>query len=372
LENVTTEPLALRRIVESGALEGDPFVLIDIGCALGIDAAWRAFGPYLVARGFDPQVDECARLNAAEANPSIRYHAAFVGLPDDHPFHTSRPAPDERTRGYFEPFSRTSAFRAAERNVTVEHEAAEAVRTTDHWRDQGLSTEKIALSDYAAREGLRGVDFVKIDTDGADLEAAVSCEGAIRPAGILGFLIESAFTGSHHEGENTFHCIDRYMKAQGFLLFGITVNRHSRAALPGRFVYRAPYQTRGGQPIWGDMLYLRDAGSPRYEAVWGSALSATKLLKLVYLFELFELSDCAVEVVLRHRGELATIIDPDPLLDLLTPMLGTKQLSYAEYNAAFDEDIELFFPDDETQAAVPGPRRLTPTFERVFARRRAR
>ena len=376
MENVSTQPLALQHVVASGALETDPFVLIDVGCALGIDPAWRLFDPHLCAHGFDPQVEECARLSAAETNDNIRYHAAFVGLPADHPFHTRRRVENEGAREYFEPLARTSAYRAADRNLRVAHEAPAAVEATAHWDKQELAVEKITVSEFLLREGVRSVDFVKIDTDGSDLEAAMSCEAAIRPANILGFLIESPFTGSHHPGQNTFHNIDRYMKEQGFLLFGITVNRYSRAVLPRTFVYTAPYQTQLGQPIWGDMLYLRDAGSPSYEAVWTSRLAVTKLLKLVCLFELFELPDCAAEVVLRHRAELSRTIDPDVLLDLLTPPLRGERLSYLEYDAAFDDDIELFYPDNRPppapvkQAAQARWRRLTNTLlQRATPRR---
>ncbi len=355
MENVCTQPLALRHIVSSGALESDPFVLIDVGCALGIDPAWRLFDPSLLARGLDPQIDECARLNAAESNPNIKYHPAFIGFDADHPLHTQHAVPDGAAHAYFNSFTRTSAYRAVARSLAVEHDAPEAVVATDHWAEQNLAAERLALSEFLAREGIHSVDFVKIDTDGSDLEAAMSCEAAVRPLGILGFLIESPFVGTHEPGDNTFHNIDRYMKEQGFVLFGMTVNTYSRAVLPRTFVYKAPYQTRGGQPIWGDMLYLRDAASTQYEAVWGPGLTVAKLLKLVCLFELFDLPDCAAEVLLVHRSPLAAAVNPDELLDLLTPPLRSKQVSYAEYDAAFDDDIELFYPGDEPPPAEARP-----------------
>jgi Methyltransferase FkbM domain len=331
-----------------------PFVLVDVGCALGIDPAWRMFGADLVAHGLDPQVVECARLNAAETHPNIRYHALFVGLPDDHPFRAHRHAHDESRRAYFLPLERTSALRATGRQPSAEHEAAEAVAATDNWPEQQLATEKTTVTEFLRREGISSVDFVKIDTDGSDLEAAISCEDAFRPTGILGLLIESPFWGTDAPDENTFHNIDRYMKQQGFLLFGMTVNRYSRAALPRPFVYRAPYQTHRGQPMWGDILYLRDAGSPHYEEIWGSSLSVTKLLKLVCLFDLFDLPDCAAEVVLNNRTRLEEAVDPDAMLDLLTPPLAGRELPYRTYTAAFDDDIGLFYPPSEAPAGKGG------------------
>jgi hypothetical protein len=44
-----------------GALNRHPFVLIDVGCAGGIDDDWRAVGPTLVARVIDVDVAACSR-----------------------------------------------------------------------------------------------------------------------------------------------------------------------------------------------------------------------------------------------------------------------------------------------------------------------
>ena len=71
---------------ERGVFDRHPFVLIDVGCAGGIAEPWRAFGPSLVAHGYDPDVDACEEAQARERFPHVRYHARFVGLPESHPF----------------------------------------------------------------------------------------------------------------------------------------------------------------------------------------------------------------------------------------------------------------------------------------------
>ena len=56
---------------------------------------------------------------------------------------------------------------------------------------------------------------------------------------------------------------------------------------------------------------------------------------------------------LRHivaSGALAddpfVLLDIGCALDLLTPPLRGEQVSYADYVAAFDDDVELFYPDE--------------------------
>jgi hypothetical protein len=67
-------------------------VLIDAGCTGGIAGPWRAFGPSLVADGYDPDVGTCEEAQANEPFPHVRYHTPFVGLPESHSFVQQRRA----------------------------------------------------------------------------------------------------------------------------------------------------------------------------------------------------------------------------------------------------------------------------------------
>ena len=58
MDNVNYSTKLLPVIVRSRALEQDPFILLDVGCGMGLDPAWRLFEPDLHAHGFDPQIAE--------------------------------------------------------------------------------------------------------------------------------------------------------------------------------------------------------------------------------------------------------------------------------------------------------------------------
>src|SRR5262249_43176384 len=90
-----------------GAFRHDPFVLIDVGCSGGIESIWRECGDNLVAHGFDPMIDECERLQAAERFRGVKYHARYVGLTPEHEF-VRRKGPNE-WQFHCNQFSRTSA-----------------------------------------------------------------------------------------------------------------------------------------------------------------------------------------------------------------------------------------------------------------------
>lgn len=347
MDNVNYSPRILPLITAHGLLSEEPFTLLDVGSAMGIDPIWRHFGDDLVAYGFEPQIAECNLLNSREKNKRVRYFPSFVGLPESHPFKVLERYYKPKRADYFDPFGRSSSIAAISRKKPGS-EAQTSLDATEKWQEQALSTDTIALSAFIRDQGIKHVDFIKIDTDGADFEALQSVAPSIRTCGVLGFMIETPFYGHPDETSNSLHNIDRFMKEQGFMLYNISVNRYSRAALPSKFSMNFPWQTVTGQAMWGDLIYLRDGAANDYTKVWDEPLSPVKLLKLACLYDIFQLADCAAELIVNNMDAVSTLIDPEHLLDTLTPPLNGKWLSYREYIAEFERSFESFFPDAET------------------------
>ena len=342
MDGVTYQSVMTPEVVGSGVLADDPFVLVDVGCGLGIESLWRVFEPSLRVEAFDPQLAEIERLREAETNPAVHYHAALVGLPDDHPYNVQR-AQDAGREAPLDLWPRLSTRDAIAAATSA---GPTDLEETNDWERRTLATEKVELAAALAGNEISNVDFVKTDTDGADLEILLSLEPAIDRLGVLGFLVETPFVGSELETSHTFHNVDRFMRRHGFMLHTLTVNRYSRSALPAPFVYRLLAQTTWGQAIWGDVVYLRDGGLSE------TRLAPTKLLKLACLAELFLAPDVAAEILLVHRASLAPLVPVDRLLDLLTPALDGEQVSYTEYVAAFKADPTSFYPAEPAETDV--------------------
>src|SRR5262245_27589779 len=117
----------LRFLVARRVFAREPFFLVDVGCAGGIDTLWRVFGDQLAGIGFDPQQSEIARLRAAESNPNIKYVAALVGLDEEHEFHRRRRQSQSQKGQPLYPYERSSAAALrgtaipAQSNVTNEN-----------------------------------------------------------------------------------------------------------------------------------------------------------------------------------------------------------------------------------------------------------
>ena len=323
------------RIVELGLWGESPFFLVDVGCSGGIERRWRSFGTRLQGVGFDPLVAEIERLNTLRADAGVVYEAACVTC---HNYEERLPLAERVDRVRCrdnQPFHRTSSFAALGRRATsytqeVFNAGAPVVMTERH----------LTLDDWAA-QNQRPVDFVKVDTDGHDIAVLLGAERLLSEGGVLGVKIEAQFHGAIHPFANLFHNIDGILRNHGFTLFDLNQRRYSRAALPDAFFANRPGRTRTGQLLWGDAIYLRDLAPADYERMFAFHVSSERVMKLACLFDLFDLPDCAAEL-LTSRSDFLDAGVREHLQDLL---VSGAPGSYRARLAAFDRDFTSFYPD---------------------------
>jgi Methyltransferase FkbM domain len=326
------------------------FMLLDVGCSGGIDTVWRRFGSRLRAIAIDPNLAEIDRLKRAETHSGIQYVAAFAGLPADHPFARRKAGRSDWGRS---PWDRLSAARSLRGMQDRQLSGAEKT-AANLWPDVELAdaSRPLVVPEYLLERGIENVDFLKIDIDGKDLDVLHSFDSTLDRLGVLGVGLEVNFHGSDADTDHTLHNTDRYMKAQGYELFNVTVRRYSLAALPGRYLLSVPAQTRFGRPLQGDALYIRDLGNPEHRGV-AERLRPAKLQNLIAVFAAFNLPDCAAEIALVYRKALAEVCDVDRVLDLLAAQAQgnvERPLTYREYMDAFDRGDPMFFPGAEASA----------------------
>jgi FkbM family methyltransferase len=302
---------------------------VDVGASGGIEGYWEIFGEHLRAYGFDGLIKEVERLNAAVRGRDRRYYPCLVGSKS---YQQPRGVPDTQ------PFERTSAARAMKiknRNYAETY--------FDRSGAGVCSAEMIELDQFFLRDHPEDIDFIKVDTDGSDYQVLCGAKELLSTQQVLGVAVESQFHGLVHDESNTFRNIDRLLTGLGFSLFDFEIYRYSRAVLPKPFVWAIPAQTVGGQVLFGDALYLRDAGKEGYENDWAVILPPDKIVKLACLFEVFGLEDCAVELLQKFRTQIASSLDVDRCLDILTPSVNGHKFSYQRYLEHFERNPELFY-----------------------------
>ncbi len=346
MEGLRSDSPACRFIADH--LGEDKFTLVDVGCSGGIDAIWRMFGTRLAAFGFDPNICECDRLNAAEMLPGVKYIPAFVGLPSDDPVVQRRGGRPYVQRN---PWNRLSVARTvALREMRNPSRSVEELTAENQWNRVSLAdpATPIILSDFFSINSISDIDMIKIDVDGPDFDILQSLSDNLQSCNVLALGLEVNFVGSADDTDHTFCNTDRFMRAHGFDLFYLTARPYSRAALPAPYQLSIPAQTQYGQPLQGDALYARDVCQPGV-VEFSRELRPAKLAKLATIFASMGLFDCAAEVFLTYRDRLRALLDIDTALDLLCSEAQNRRqplLSYRDYIAAFERDDPMFYPRD--------------------------
>ncbi len=310
----------------AGAVER--FTLVDVGCSGGIDPGWRVFGERLRAFAFDPDLDEVARLAAAETLAGVRYVAGFVGVRADGDYAAARGGREPWSRN---PWQRLAVQRSVER-LAADGAGREAANL---WREKRLADPgaPVLLHEFLPAHGVDDVDVLKIDVDSVDMGILDSVGAELAGWGVLGVGLEVNFFGSEEATDHTFHAMDRFLRGRGFDLFGLSVRRYALDALPAPYVHGTPGPSVFGRPLQGDALYLRDPG-----AGLGPALGPEKLLKLAAIAALAGVPDLAADILLRHRAGLSALVDVGRGLDLLAAQVqagAARPLGYAAYCDAF-------------------------------------
>lgn len=333
-------------VVDGGCWGDSDLCLLDVGASGGIHKRWSLLGNRLTAVGFDPLVAEVDRLNRLETRPKVRYEAASVGCHDYDSLFPPSIRNDPAASRFNQPFHRSSAAQA---HAILHRDYVQQVFNSGAALE--YSPRTITLDDYLASSPQLRPDFLKVDTDGSDYAVLLGASGLIESGMLLGISIETQFHGAVHDSANCFCNIDRFLRQRGFSLFDLTPQRYSRAALPAPFVSSIPAQTISGQVGFAKAVYFRDLAAPSYELMFGFAPTRERLLKLLCLYVLHGLNDCAAELLVTS-DVLATEPRRAALLDALTPRTFGDR-SYDAYIARFTDDPLAWLPANLAPRRAP-------------------
>ncbi|MEN9230301.1 MAG: FkbM family methyltransferase [Thermostichus sp. DG02_5_bins_236] len=191
--------------------------------------------------------------------------------------------------------------------------------------------QTIPLDEWRASQDIASFDFIKLDTEGSELDILRGAKQTL--ASTLGLSLEVLFHRCIRH-QPSFSEVDHFLTEQGFRLFDLALYRHARRALP------LPPPKEGntllGQVLWAQALYLRDGVEEM--KTQGSLLNRLDLLKLASLMEVFYLPDCACELLLAgiERGILKQPerflldwIHSDPWIQQLNSSTSSKPQGFA-------------------------------------------
>jgi FkbM family methyltransferase len=210
-------------------LNKSPLVLVDIGARGGPSENWQAALPNLQVIGFEPDAEEHARLQESAPSNERYLNAALWREPSNQMLNL--------TRG-------PGSSSILEPNLDFLR------RFPDNARYEVVDTETLetdTLDRQLSQNGIVGVDFLKIDTQGTELSVIDGATSTLDS--VLGIELEVEFA-EVYKGQPLFSDVDSTIRSLGFSLFDLRPHYWKRTE-------GAQYGRSKGQIIFTDALYLR-------------------------------------------------------------------------------------------------------------------
>jgi FkbM family methyltransferase len=147
----------------------------------------------------------------------------------------------------------------------------------------------ITLNDAAARYGFEDACFLKLDTQGTELDILQS--GGPLVGSLLGVYVETLFH-PFYKGQALFADVDAYLRGQGFSLFGLYRTLLRRAS------YRPSLYSRRAV-VWAHCVYFREPATLLDGDRSTAARRAARLLGLALAFQYYDLGFEVAEAGVR-------------------------------------------------------------------------
>ena len=223
-------------------------VVVDVGCRWGFADEFINSPDVFQVYGFDPDPDECARLNKKYASHSVT--AIPIGLsatPGEHILYLTQ---DPACSSLYQPDPYLTAnYPAFHCEVEIGQTVIETT-TLDHWA-------KATAIDY--------IDHLKIDTQGSELDILKGATQILET--VRSVQIEVEFNPMYI-GQCLFHEVDAFMRRHGFILWKFSEMTHySRNTKPGRPIHSCDirydnyhhdrYKVYSGQLFWANAHYVK-------------------------------------------------------------------------------------------------------------------
>ena len=222
------------------AMRDNPVTCVDIGARNGADANLLPIAFAADVIGFEPEADAFAGLSPQSLYRSVRYENKAIGWSaGKRPLRVTR---DPQSSTLLEPDERIGA-------EFGKPQFFETVKTVE--------VETATLDDALAAARVGGVDFLKLDIEGAEYEVLQASPRALASA--VAVKTEVSFV-PFRKNQKLAADMERYMAENGFRLMDLMGpsrwRRHGYVIHPHFAPEPIPYSR--GQIMHGDYLFMRD------------------------------------------------------------------------------------------------------------------
>lgn len=309
---INSNPRLTKWLIKSGVFYNCPLNVIDVGVRRGFEKHWDFYKNQANLIGFEPEANEYHRLINKEKAENKQYYPYALDVKKS--VKKMKIVRQIASSGFYKSDKRFMKRFPDFINSILKKELL--VKTT-------------SLDLFLKEKKIKSVDFIKIDTEGNELKVLTGARKALTDS-TLGVSLEVAFYPINID-QPLFGDIALFLRDKGFEMYDIKFFRLARKALSPYAKAKRPGLTHYGQIVQGQALYLRDAVK---EIQYGEVhkWNAQRVLKLVSLLELFNLPDCAIELVqVAGQEKILRDFDLDKLIKLLVPLVNGQAVSLSQY-----------------------------------------
>ena len=262
--------------MKENLLDQTNLTIVDVGAAGGLHDRWSHLKTSINSILFEPDPEEFKKLKLDQNNTSLVINSALSDQNKEVRFHVCK---WQEVSSIYKP------------NLKVLSKYQDADRFTV---SKVITLQADSLNNLLEKERVTEVDFIKIDTQGSELEILQGASNFLD--GIIGLEVEVEFIKIYQD-QPLFPEVDRFIESHGFSLIDMKRTFWKRK--------NADDGSNKGQLVYADALYLKEP-----EQVMKSAnLSKEKIIKSINLYLVYGYVDLAISLLELARLDNVVSID---------------------------------------------------------------
>jgi FkbM family methyltransferase len=274
--------------------KSSPITLVDIGARGGIHQRWNLVSRDIRVLGFEPDMEECKKLNEKSGKNHIYFPIALYNRSGTIKMNVVQSAASSSI--YLPNFSLWNRFPNSHELKVI----------------KSIQVNCDTLDNVLKSNGIQDVDFLKVDTQGSELQVLQGAKNALQNF-IFGIDVEVEFSELYKE-QPLFSDVDEYLRKSGFVFFDF-VGKLGR-------VKRNKFSENvsKGQVLWAHALYFKDFLLDKN--IHSNYLNFEKTIKTIAIAEIYGFSDFALELLDFYNSK--KIIDIDVYKDIKNMLIKNK------------------------------------------------